>query len=241
MPPKKPSPNIEMLGIVAQGLKGLKEKVAFVGGATVDLFVTDPAAPATRATYDVDCVVELAGRVQYYALGNELRALGFKHPMAEHSPICRWIFRGIKVDVMPTEGAVLGFSNRWYRNAMAEAEQVALPNGERVYVFSLPYLLASKLEAFHDRGHEDFQASKDIEDVIALLDGYPEAEEKIRAAPTDVRQYLGKEFARMLADELFLLNLEGHLIPGSSSAEGQARLNRCLQLMRRIAGPSAAA
>ena len=81
MLPRRPSHNIEMLGIVAQGLKGLKEKVVFVGGATVDLFITDPAAPATRATVDVDCVVELGGRIEYYALEEELRALGFKHPM----------------------------------------------------------------------------------------------------------------------------------------------------------------
>jgi predicted nucleotidyltransferase len=240
MPPKKPSPNIEMLGAVAQGLKRLKEKVVFVGGATVDLFITDPAAPATRATVDVDCVVELARRVEYYALEDELRALGFKHPTEENPPVCRWMFHGIKVDVMPTEGAVLGFSNRWYRDGVAKAEQVMLPNGERVYVFSAPYLLASKLEAFHDRGREDFQASKDLEDVIALLDGHPEAEEKINAAPAEVRQYLREELARMLADERFLLSLEGHLAAGIPIAEGERRLRKCLELIRRIAGSAAA-
>lgn len=34
MSPRKPSRNVEMLGVVAKGLKGLKEKVVFVGGAT---------------------------------------------------------------------------------------------------------------------------------------------------------------------------------------------------------------
>ena len=48
--PRKSSRNIEMLGIVAEGLKGLKEEVVFVGGATVDLFITDPAASGTRET-----------------------------------------------------------------------------------------------------------------------------------------------------------------------------------------------
>ncbi|MFA5140656.1 MAG: hypothetical protein WC728_15615 [Elusimicrobiota bacterium] len=241
MAPKTPSRNIEMLGIVAQGLKKLKEKVVFVGGATIDLFITDPAAPGTRATDDVDCVVELARRVEYYALEAELRALGFKHSMEEDAPICRWMFCGIKVDVMPTEGAVLGFSNRWYRDGVANAEQASLPNGERVYVFSMPYLLASKLEAFRDRGREDFQASKDLEDVIALLDGDPEAGEKINAAPADVRQYLREESARLLADGRFLLSLEGHLAAGSPVAEGERRAGKCLALMRRIAGPPAAA
>ena len=61
MPPRKSSRNVEMLGIVAKGLKELKEKVVFVGGATIDLFITDPAAPGTRETDDVDCVIELVG------------------------------------------------------------------------------------------------------------------------------------------------------------------------------------
>ncbi|MBI5239589.1 MAG: nucleotidyl transferase AbiEii/AbiGii toxin family protein [Elusimicrobia bacterium] len=230
-----------MLGIVAQGLKGLKEKVVFVGGATVDLFITDPAAAGTRATVDVDCIVELVRLGKYYALEEELRALGFQHPTEENPPICRWMFRGIKVDVMPTEGAILGFSSRWYRDGMAKAEQAALPNGESIYVFSVPYLLASKLEAFRDRGHEDFQSSKDLEDVIVLLDGHLEAEAKIDAAPAGVRRYLKEESARMLADKRFLLSLEGHLSAGRPVAEGERRREKFLALMRRIAGPAAAA
>lgn len=224
-----------MLGVVAKGLKGLKEKVVFVGGATIDLFITDPAAPGTRETDDVDCVVELAGRVQYHALEEQLRVLGFQHPMDDKAPICRWKFCGIKVDVMPTEGAVLGFNNRWYPDGMAKAEEIALPDGERVFTFTVPYLLASKLEAFRDRGKGDYLASKDMEDIVALLDGCPDAEQRIVAAPEDVRLYLAGEFSRMLADGLFLLSLEGHLRPG---VEGAERIDRCLEIMRRIAAPA---
>jgi len=232
MPPKKTSRNVEMLGVVAKGLKGLKEKVVFVGGATIDLFITDPAAPGTRETDDVDCVVELARRVQYHALEEKLRALGFEHPMDQRASLCRWMFCGIKVDVMPVEGAVLGFSNRWYPAGMANAEEMQLANGDRVSVFSVPYLLASKLEAFRDRGHDDFLASKDIEDIVALLDGCLNAEQKVSAADADVRHFLGQEFARLLADEMFLLGLEGQLSP---TREGKERLDRCAGIMRRIA------
>lgn len=37
---RRESANLEMLAIVAKGLRGLKEKVAFVGGATIDLYVS---------------------------------------------------------------------------------------------------------------------------------------------------------------------------------------------------------
>lgn len=222
-----------MLGIVAKGLQGLKDEVVFVGGATIDLFITDPAATGTRETDDVDCVVELVGKAQYYALEERLRALGFRNPIDEETPVlCRWKFRGIKVDVMPTDASVLGFSNRWYPDGMAHAETLTLPNNERVAVFSVPYLLASKLEAFHGRGRGDFMASKDIEDIVTLLDGCADAEQKISAAPADARKYLGREFKKLLADKTFLTSLEGHLNSGSTVRE---RLDRLLGIMRRLA------
>jgi hypothetical protein len=37
--------NIDMLVRAAEALGGLKDKVIFVNGAVVDLFITDPAAP----------------------------------------------------------------------------------------------------------------------------------------------------------------------------------------------------
>jgi len=235
MPPRKTSRNVEMLGIVAKGLKELKDKVVFVGGATIDLFVTDPAATGTRETDDVDCVIELVGRAKYYALEEKLRALGFQNPLDEEKPVlCRWKFNGIKVDVMPTDATVLGFGNRWYRSGMAHAEDFKLPSGMHVAVFSAPYLIATKLEAFHGRGQGDFMGSKDIEDIVALLDGCPDAEQKLAAAPADVRKYLGREFDRLSTDNNFLISLEGHLTFGPGVRD---RLDRCLGIMRRVAKP----
>lgn len=208
-------------------------KVVFVGGATIDLFITDPGAPATRPTDDVDCVVELAARTGFHRLEEELRSLGFKHDTRKDAPMCRWVFCGIRVDVMPTNGGVLGFKNRWYPDGMAKAETMTLPDGEEVASFSAPYLLASKLEAFHDRGKGDFLASADLEDIVVLLDGCLQVESKVAAAPADVRAYLAEEFATLLGDERFLQGLEGHLPYG---AEGPARAERCLGIMRRLAG-----
>jgi len=233
MPPKKFSRNTEMLGIIAKGLKGLKDEVVFVGGATIDLFITDPAATGTRETDDVDCVIELVGRAKYYALEDRLRALGFKNPLDEETPVlCRWKYHGIKVDVMPTDAAVLGFGNRWYRDGMAHAEKFELPNGVHVSVFSVPFLLATKLEAFQGRGRGDYMASKDIEDIVALLDGCPDAEQKVSTAPDTARKYLGHEFKILLADKTFLGSLEGHLNFGPDARE---RLDRLLAILRRLA------
>ena len=56
------NPSIEMLKIVAKGLRDFKEQVVFLGGATVALHVTDPGATNVRVTMDVDCVVEIASQ-----------------------------------------------------------------------------------------------------------------------------------------------------------------------------------
>ena len=168
-----------MLAVVAKGLKDLKERVVFVGGATIELYVP-PSATEGRATDDVDCVVEMASHVKHYELEEELRKLGFKHPMAPGAPICRWEYSGISVDVMPTEGKVLGFNNRWYAEGMANTRKAELPDGQEIEIFSAPYLLASKIEAFSDRGRGEFLVSRDIEDIVTVLDGFGDA---IRHSP----------------------------------------------------------
>lgn len=71
---------------------------------------------------------------------------------------------------MPSEGKVLGFTNRWYELAMRSAISHALPGNVSVRLISAPAFIASKLEAFHDRGQEDFLLSHDIEDIIAVVD-----------------------------------------------------------------------
>ena len=78
--------NIEMLMEVAKGLGPLCEKVVFVGGSTVGLYLSDPAASKIRPTDDVDCVIELVTRDGYYKLEEQLRGLGFSHAMEEGAP-----------------------------------------------------------------------------------------------------------------------------------------------------------
>lgn len=81
--------NIRLIIHVAKCLGDLRKKVVFVGGCATGLFITDPAMPEVRATQDVDVIVEVASRVQYYNIEEELRAKGFKQDMSEGAPLCR--------------------------------------------------------------------------------------------------------------------------------------------------------
>ena len=81
-----------MLARVADALGPLVHEVVFVGGATVDLFITDRASGPPRFTEDVDMIVRVATRADYYArVETSLRAQGFKPDMREDAPICRWV------------------------------------------------------------------------------------------------------------------------------------------------------
>lgn len=121
-----------MIEIIAQGLGDLTQQVVFVGGATTGIYINDLAAPEIRPTDDVDCIIELATRADYYQLEEVLRKKKFVHSMDPRGPICRWKYLGITVDIMPTNESILGFSNRWYPQGLLNREQMKLPSGAMI-------------------------------------------------------------------------------------------------------------
>ena len=59
---------IELLETAASALGPLAEEVGFLGGATIELWITDPGAQAPRPTEDVDVIVEIGSYGQYAAV-----------------------------------------------------------------------------------------------------------------------------------------------------------------------------
>ena len=225
--------NVELVRRVAGRLGPLVDRVVFLGGAATCLLVTDPGAAPPRPTRDVDVVIEVASTVEYMGkLSDELRAIGFHEDAEEGAPLCRWMVEGIKVDVMPTSGSILGFTNRWYGAALAHAVRVSLPGGQTIRLVSGPHFLATKLEAFAGRGQGDHAASHDLEDLVAVVDGRPEIEEEIAAAEVELRSYLAEKIGELLADPAFMDALPGHL-PGDPAS--QARLPLLVARIGRIA------
>ncbi len=123
------------------------------------------------------------------------------------------------MDVMPTDPAILGFSNRWYGEAIKQAVEVQLPSKKKISIFSLPYFLATKLEAFHSRGNKDFRMSSDFEDIVTVLDGANDLVSTLRAAPKGVQDYHRAEFAAFLKNESFEEGVLCHLGHQSEVAE----------------------
>jgi predicted nucleotidyltransferase len=209
--------------VVVRRLGELRDRVVFVGGMVRGLLVTDPGAPPERPTDDVDLIVELSSTAAYHRLAVELRSLGFREDATPGAPICRWIVEGVRVDVMPTEGGVLGFRNRWYAAAMARAIEVHA-EGERFRIIDAPHFCATKLNAHADRGAGDMY-HHDLEDVIAVVDGRSELQAELAATPNQVRRYVGGELRRLLDTPTFLEALPGHL-PGDAASQARLPLVR---------------
>lgn len=121
--------NLELLTAVARLLRPMLSELVFVGGCTTALLITDTAAAEVRPTYDVDSIAEITSYAEYEAFSQRLRQLGFAADQSEGAPICRWAHGDIRLDVMPIDEKILGFSNRWYKPAMESAQAVLLANG----------------------------------------------------------------------------------------------------------------
>lgn len=215
--------SVELLESAAAALGELHARVVFLGGATIALWLTDPAARAPRVTYDVDVVAEVVTLAGYESFQAELRRAGFAEDV-QSRVICRWRHRAtdLILDAVPAEPRLAGFGGRWLRPAAEAAIDRRLPSGTAIRVVPPPHLLATKLEAFADRGRDDCLASRDFEDVILLIDSRQELSAELQAAPAELRAYVGGELTRLSGLPDFEYGVEGALAAPQARERAEA-------------------
>ena len=121
------NPSLENLHSIVTDLDDLVDDMVFLGGCAAGLLITDPAAPQIRMTNDVDVIVQAVSHVEYYQIAKKLRDKGFAEDTQPDAPICRWkSAKGVLLDVMPIEPAVLGFGNQWYQPACRQQSRMSL-------------------------------------------------------------------------------------------------------------------
>ena len=204
-------PNLAKVELIAHALGALRDELVFAGGCAAGLLMTDPATAAARVTYDVDLVAEVAALRNYHRMETEFARLGFARDIAADAPICRWRYRELEVDLMPTDPGILGFANRWYPLAVATAERTTLPSGLAIRLISAPLFLATKFEAFADRGNQEILGSHDLEDIINVIDGRAELAAEVAGAVDELRGYLATRCAGLLDMADFMNYLPGLL------------------------------
>jgi hypothetical protein len=225
-------PNLDQLIAAADALRPVLPELVFVGGCVAGLLITDEAAGEPRGTIDVDAIAEITSYAEYAEFGDRLRSLGFNEDTGEGAPLCRWIQGGTILDVMPLDENILGFSSRWYEAAMKASATKKLRDDLEIRMVTAPYFVATKLEAFKGRGGGDFLGSHDLEDVVSVVDGRETPGAEVRAAGSDLSEYLRREVAKLLANSGFIDALPGFLLPDAPS---QSRISVVLVRLRDLA------
>lgn len=205
----------QMIQRVANALgPELCTQVTFVGGCTTALLLSDEIVRTTlRFTDDVDVALHVDSHAAWYRLERQLFDKGFKQSQ-EDDVLCRLRLHDggepLTVDFMPDDPSILGFTNRWYGEAIRLSAQHTLPNGISIRLVTPPYFVATKLEAFLGRGHGDVLGSQDIEDILAMLDGRPSLAEEVSAASRDVKRYIAEQLAALMQRRHFKDQIDGY-------------------------------
>lgn len=189
---------------------------ALTGGVVVGFLLDNPALVDLRPTDDVDAITAVTSYAQSIDLEAGLRRLGFQHDASPTAPACRFLLEGIKVYVMPARDTTGRFNTRWFEHALATA-QYRTWDGFSARTVDAPSFIATKLEAFADRGNRDWH-SHDMEDIVTVVDGRRSLSEEVDQAAPPLRAFVRSEFQKMLGNPGFLDALPGHL-PGDFASQ----------------------
>lgn len=202
--------NIAVVAEVAEALQDIKQDMVFVGGAVVSLYTDDPAADEIRPTQDIDMTLNIVNLSHWEKVQTQLGTLGF-HPDPFGHAICSYKYKDIPVDIMATEDGPLGPANRWYKIGFENLWSTKAKDQD-IKILSAPCYLATKFEAFNDRG-SDYRISHDIEDIIYVLDNRIGIVEEIENDDTRIANFIKEQLQKIVNKGLLQEVLMAHIHP----------------------------
>jgi predicted nucleotidyltransferase len=202
--------NIAVVAEVAEALKDVKDQMVFVGGAVVSLYTDDPAADEIRPTQDIDMTLNIVNLSHWEKVQEQLAALGF-HPDPFGHAICSYKYKDIPVDIISTGEGPIGSTNRWFKIGfnnlwMAKAKE------QELKILSAPCFLATKFEAFNDRG-SDYRSSHDMEDIIYVLDNRMGIVEEIEKDDPRIANFIKEQLQKIISKGMMQEVLIAHIHP----------------------------
>jgi predicted nucleotidyltransferase len=225
--------SLENIRTVAKGLNESVNDLVFVGGATLGFYVNRDTATVkeVRGSEDVDLTVEVSSVLEFHKLEEKLRQNGFSHDTSPGAPICRWIFAGVQVDVVPSDSSILSFTNRWYAEGIKAAIDIDIGGGLKVKILTAPYFLGTKIEAFNDRGKKrgEYRLSRDLEDIVTIFDGRTNITDEIKSCPQNLKEYLNEALPKLIEDEEFEEAIAAFIHPDNRAA---TRIQEVLRKMK---------
>jgi len=213
---------------IALALGELNNQVVYVGGATVSLYINDPAADDVRPTKDVDISLSISTVTELEKIRLELTMKGFKQT-ADDDVICRFRYEEVKVDVMNTKALGWAPANPWFAPGFALKELIKI-EGQVIQILPLPYFLATKFAAYNSRGKNEPRTSHDFEDIVYVLDNRVDIVEQLLKSPKDVKSFLTNELKSILSDKNKQEAISGNLFYETRNE----RLNMILDKLNEI-------
>lgn len=223
-----PKINLETVEIVAAKLRELNDEIIYVGGATVSLYATDPAAEEQRPTKDIDISIQISTYAEMTEFQERLERKGI-FPANDTDILYRFKLGSILIDFIPFEPTGLGPTNSWFKPGFAKAKPIKIGE-QNINILPVELFLASKWEAFNSRGG-DPRTSKDFEDIIYVLDNHIDLERAIEQSDDPEKAFLKGMAKAILNHENFPEIIECHLSP----EEAQERGLRIKDILKRIA------
>lgn len=214
---------------IALALGPLNEQVVYVGGAVVSLYIDDLSADDVRPTKDLNLTMEIASLSELEALREELVTRGFRQT-ADDSVVCRFRYEDVLVDVMATQAIGWAPGNRWFALGFDRAFSYAL-EGLTIRLLPLPYFLATKFDAFFDRGIQDLYASHDFEDIVYLFNHVSDIAEQVLNSEETVMNYL-KECAQRILDSS---QIQETIVGNLYHEDRDRRFNLIMDKLKKIA------
>jgi len=205
--------NILRIKSVDNALGDLRDKVVYVGGSTISLYA-DRYVQEVRVTLDVDVLVELLNYNERIALEQKLHKIGFENDF-ESGIICRYKYGSTIVDIVPTIEAPMGFTNRWYAEGFTNAVDYTIDELHTIKILTVPYFLATKLEAYKSRGKGDGRMSRDFEDIVFVLENRTAVWAELDVMQGSIKDYLKESFAELLKNPNIYEWVDSHVERGS--------------------------
>lgn len=213
---------------IAVALGDLNEKVIYVGGSTVSLYINDPGADDVRSTKDIDITIKVASMLELEDIRELLNKKGFKQS-ADLDVICRFKYDDILVDVMATEPISWAPANRWFEKGFDNLQKVTIED-ITIQIMPLSFFLASKFTAFEDRGG-DPRFSHDFEDITYILDNRMDWDEILLTERDDeVKAFLFERLKQIKDSNKFQEAIIGNLYYDIS----EERFERIMQKIERV-------
>ncbi|MGB5355164.1 MAG: nucleotidyl transferase AbiEii/AbiGii toxin family protein [Eudoraea sp.] len=201
--------NREATKKVALALGNLNKEVVYVGGAMVSLYINDPAAEDIRPTKDIDLTFQLTTFAKLEKLREQLIERGFTQN-AEDTVNCRFRYEDLKVDVMSTKSVGWAPSNRWFAAGFDKALTKTVDD-ITIKLLPLPFFIATKMEAFFERGIKDVYASHDLEDIVYLFNYTTNIDYQLIRATQEVNIYLREKLKEIIENKTILTAIRGSL------------------------------